>query len=46
MDFCVLFVGCLLGAVQASGGVVCVLERGFWMPLVCGYFGEPIQPVH
>ena len=23
MDFCVLFVGCLLGAVQASGGVVC-----------------------
>lgn len=39
MDFCVLFVECLLGAVQASGRVVGVLEGGFgchWSVVILG----------
>ena len=41
MDFCLLFLWCLLGARQTCGGAAGVLERRFWLSPVSGYLGGP-----
>ena len=39
MDFCLLFLWCLLGARQTCGGAAGVLERRFWLSPVSRYLG-------